>query len=280
MTVSDTSARPLGVFDSGVGGLTVLKELQRALPNEDFVYLGDTGRVPYGNKPPEMVAEFAREISWALVERGVKGIVVACNTAASAGGLPELEKALPVPIWGVIEPGVQAAVKRSRGGCVGVLGTEATVRSRAYQGRLEEAGVETWAKACPLFVPIVEEGISDTEIAELVARHYLEKRPELELLILGCTHYPALKGILQKVLGESVMLVDSAEEVAATVAADVARRGLAAVRERPGLVHHLVTGDLESYLHTAEALAGPKGTSERLSYPLSRLDRALSHLAG
>jgi glutamate racemase len=263
------------VFDSGVGGLTVLRELKRSLPREDFLYLGDTARIPYGSKPTEMVREFAREISWALVERGVKGVVVACNTASSAGNLPELAASLPVPVWGVIEPGVRAAIGRSRGGCVGVLGTEGTIRSRAYQRLLEDAGLRTWAKACPLFVPMVEEGISDTEIAELVARHYLSGRPELEVLILGCTHYPALKTTLQQVLGAGVALVDSAEETASAVAADVSALGLAASRDRPGRVHHLVTGDLDSYLHTAKMLGGPNGSSERLTFPLSRLDRSL-----
>jgi glutamate racemase len=280
LDVSDPNPSPLGVFDSGVGGLTVLRELLRSLPNEDFLYLGDTARLPYGSKPPEMVRDFAVEIAWALVERGVKGIVVACNTAASAGSLPELAASLPVPVWGVIEPGVRAAIARSRGGCVGVLGTETTIRSSAYQSRLEAAGLDTWAKACPLFVPIVEEGISDTEIAELVARHYLGDRPELDVLILGCTHYPALKGTLEQVLGEGVELVDSAQETAATVASDLAALGLAVSRERPGHVHHLVTGDLGSYLHTASVIGGPTGTAERLGYPLSRLDRTLSDLVG
>jgi glutamate racemase len=278
--VSEAPTSPLGVFDSGVGGLTVLRELQRSLPSEDFLYLGDTARLPYGSKPPEMVREFAREIAWALVERGVKGIVVACNTAASAGSLAELAASLPVPVWGVIDPGVRAAVARSTGGCVGVLGTETTIRSRAYQSRLEAAGLTTWAKACPLFVPIVEEGVSDTEIAELVARHYLGDRPELDVLILGCTHYPALKGTLQQVLGDGVTLVDSAEETAATVAADLVSLNLARPREGAGTIHHLITGDVGSYLHTASVIGGPLGTSERLTYPLSRLDRTLTNLVG
>lgn len=283
--MSSDSNSPLGVFDSGVGGLTVLRELQRSLPHEDFLYLGDTGRVPYGSKPPEMVREFAREICWALVERGVKGIVVACNTAASSGNLPELAASLPVPVWSVIEPGVRAAVRRSTGGRVGILGTEGTIRSGAYQALLKAAGIPTWAKACPLFVPIVEEGVSDTEIAELVARHYLAGRPPIEALILGCTHYPALKNTLQHLLGESVTLVDSARETAAVVAADLVSRRNTALRPRAGRVHHLVTGDLESFLHTSALLGGPTGSAERLSYPLAAPDHkgpdgALAALAG
>ncbi|MEX2534333.1 MAG: glutamate racemase [Trueperaceae bacterium] len=271
------SSSPLGVFDSGVGGLTVLRELQRSLPHEDYLYLGDTARVPYGSKPPEMVREFAHEISWSLIDRGVKGIVIACNTA-SAASLPDLADSLPIPVWGVIEPGVRAAARHAANGRVGVLGTVSTVRSRAYQCRLEAAGIATWAKACPLFVPIVEEGISDTDIADLVARHYLGGRPELSAVILGCTHYPALKGTLQTVLGDSVTLVDSAEETARAVAADLTALGLAATRDRSGRIHHLVTGDLDSYLHTARVLDGPLGTAERLTFPLRRSERVLSKL--
>lgn len=275
----DRRDSPLGVFDSGVGGLTVLGELKRSLPHEDFLYLGDTARVPYGSKPPEMVREFAREIAWALIDRGVKGIVIACNTA-SATSLPELADSLPVPVWGVIEPGVRAAASYVGSGRVGVLGTVSTIRSRAYQSRLEEQGIETWAKACPLFVPIVEEGVSDTAIAELVARHYLGERPQLEVVILGCTHYPVLKTTLQAVLGDGVRLVDSAQETAATVAADLDQWGMGAKSERVGTIRHLVTGDLDSYLHTARVLGGPEGSAERLPLPLGRLDRALSDVVG
>ncbi|NLG09871.1 MAG: glutamate racemase [Deinococcales bacterium] len=257
------ASAPLGVFDSGVGGLTVLKELRRALPHESFVYLGDTARVPYGPKPPEMVRGFATEIAHALLGRGVKGIVIACNTA-SAAALPELADRLPVPTWGVVEPGVAAALGRAPGGRIGVLGTQGTVASRVYQDRLERAGAITWARACPLFVPIVEEGVSDTAIARLVASHYLEGRPPLDAVILGCTHYPALKGVLAEVLGEGVTLIDSAEAVAAVVARDLRRLGLLAPAGGRAGVRYLVTGDVPSFLHAAEVLGGPAGTYEQL----------------
>lgn len=268
--VTAPATLPLGVFDSGVGGLTVLSALQRALPHEDFIYLGDTARLPYGGKPLDMVRGFAEEISDALVARGVKGIVVACNTA-SAAALPGLAARLAVPVWGVVEPGVKAAVKAAGGGRVAVLATQATIRSRAYQSRLEAAGLATWAKACPLFVPIVEEGVSDTAIARLVAKHYLDARPLLSAVILGCTHYPILKPILREVLGPEVVLVDSAEETAAVVAGELLRLGLATAALQnsgngPGKVQHLVSGDLSSYVHTARGMGGPAGSVERISF--------------
>lgn len=259
----ELATQPLGVFDSGVGGLTVLSALHRVLPNESLLYLGDTARVPYGSKPMDMVRGFARQISHALLARGVKGIVVACNTA-SAASLPALADELPVPVWGVVDPGVRAALEATRSGRIGVLGTVGTIQARVYQDRLEAAGVTTWGKACPLFVPIVEEGISDSDIATLVAEHYLAPRPALDTVILGCTHYPALKATLQAVLGDGVTLVDSAESTAAVVARDLRSMGLAAPAGSAGGVRHLVTGDVETYLHTATILGGPLGPAERI----------------
>ena len=258
---SPSPEAPLGVFDSGVGGLTVLSALVRQLPAEDFIYLGDTARVPYGSKPLEMVRDFAAEISLALMARGVKGIVIACNTA-SAASLPALAADLSVPVWGVIEPGVAATLRAAPGGHIGVLGTVGTLKTGAYQRGLEAGGSTVWTRACPLFVPIVEEGVSDTAIAKLVAQHYLADAPALDAVILGCTHYPALKPILHEVLG-TTPLVDSAEATAAYVAADIAALGLGCSRTTPGRVEHLVTGDLSSYRHTAAILGGPAGTMLR-----------------
>jgi glutamate racemase len=260
--MSSLASAPLGVFDSGVGGLTVLKSLVEKLPHENFIYLGDTARVPYGSKPLEMVRGFAKEISLELISRGVKGIVIACNTASSAS-LPALADELPVPVWGVVEPGVEAAKKASKGH-VGVLATPGTVKTRAYQSRLEKAGLTVWAKACPLFVPIVEEGISDGQIAELVAEHYLSDRPDLDTVILGCTHYPALKHILHLVLGDEVTLVDSAEETANVVTKELAATQLLNTNKKKGSIHHLVSGDVASYEHTAKMLGGPEGIIERI----------------
>src|SRR5215471_17781098 len=158
---------PIGVFDSGVGGLTVLQALRRSMPQRDFIYLGDTARVPYGRKPPEMVAGFANQIADFLCAQGVDGLVVACNTA-SAWALPELAERCPVPVWGVVNAGVEAVTQASRSGRVGVLGTKGTIASGAYQRALQARGVEVWARACPMLVHIVEEGLTDSPEADLL----------------------------------------------------------------------------------------------------------------
>jgi glutamate racemase len=263
------STAPIGVFDSGVGGLTVLAALVRRLPDEDFVYLGDTARVPYGSKPAATVRGFAFELAGELVARGVKAVVVACNTASTAS-LPDLAEAAPVPVWGVVEPGVAAALAVHRGGRVGVVGTSGTIAAGSYQARLAAHGVDVWARACPLFVPIVEEGVADGAIAALVARHYLAERPDdLRTLILGCTHYPPLAATLRAVLGTDVALVDSAAATADAVAGALARHGLARPPSSgPGRVAHLVTGDVANYRHVAAMLGGPSGSVDHLPLPL------------
>ena len=194
------------------------------MPHDDFIYLGDTARVPYGRKPPEMVLEFAREIAGFLCAQGVEGLVVACNTA-SAVALSTLEKRCPVPVWGVIDPGVSAATRTTRNGCVGVIGTKGTIGSGAYQRRLEARGMRVWAQACPMLVHAVEEGLADSAEAELLVRHYLGGRPEIDTLILGCTHYPLLRAAIQRVVGDSVMLVDSAEATADVVSGSLTQAG-------------------------------------------------------
>ena len=223
------SRHAIGVFDSGVGGLTVLKALRRAMPCRDFLYLGDTARVPYGRKPAAMVREFAREITGFLESRGAEAIVVACNTA-TAVALPDLQREYRLPIWGVIEPGVEAAVRATKSGHVGVIGTRGTIRSGAYQQRLEARGMTVWARACPLFVHLVEEDLADSPEAELIARYYLLDRPgladhpEIDTLILGCTHYPLLAPVLAKVLGPRIQLVESASVAAESVRNTFGRR--------------------------------------------------------
>jgi glutamate racemase len=244
----------IGVFDSGVGGLTVLQALRRRMPEQDFIYVGDTARVPYGRKPREMVEQFAREIAGFLVRQDVLGIVVACNTA-SAAALPQLANDLPVPVWGVIDPGVEAARRLAPSGKVGVIATAGTIRAGAYQRKLEALGLNVWAKACPLFVHLVEEGLAESPEAELLARFYLSDRPGLEALVLACTHYPLLKGVLRRVLGEGVHLVDSAEVTAEAVGSILGGEA----NGRPGKIVHYVTGDVLAYRHTAHVIGGVDG---------------------
>ena len=197
MTLQPPLRRAIGVFDSGVGGLTVLEALRRRMPHRDFVYLGDTARVPYGRKPPEMVVDFANGIAEFLCGLGVEGLVVACNTA-SAVALPGLAERCPVPVWGVIDPGVEAATRATRGGTVGVIGTKATIGSGAYQRRLQAHGLETWAQACPMLVHVVEEGLADSSEAEILVRHYLDGRPEIDALIRHHGRKRCVHGILQR----------------------------------------------------------------------------------
>lgn len=209
--------RPIGVFDSGIGGLTVLKELLDHLPTESFVYFGDTARVPYGTKSGDTVRRFSRENVRLLLDRGVKSIVVACNTA-SAEALPMLQREFSVPIVGVIEPGVRAAAASSKSGRIGVIGTAATIRSGAYQagiGQLRD-DADVTAAPCPLFVPLAEEGWVDHPVTEMVAREYLQqfRARDIDSLVLGCTHYPLLKPVIGRVMGPPVGLVDSAVETA------------------------------------------------------------------
>lgn len=244
---------PLGVFDSGVGGLTVLKVLRQMLPDQDFIYLGDTARVPYGRKPREMVENFAYGISHFLERCGVEGVVMACNTAASAA-LPRLRDELNVPLWDVIAPGVEAARRITQSGQVGVIATKGTIQNRAYQSRLEALGLSAWGQACPMFVPLVEENLIDSVEAELMARYYLQDHPPMDTLILGCTHYPMLKAVISRAVGENVQLVDSAEVTAEQVSREFKPRTAG-----KGRVLHFVTGDPLAYEHTAKVIGGVDG---------------------
>lgn len=221
--------RAIGIFDSGVGGLTVLRELRRQLPLEELVYLGDTARVPYGTKSPQTVARYAREAARFLVGQRVKLLVVACNTA-SAVALEDLATIHRLPVVGVIDPGARRALSVSRSGRIGVIGTEGTIRSRAYERalRAERGDVEVHVAACPLFVPLAEEGWAEHPVAHMAAAEYLAPllRQGIDTLVLGCTHYPLLKRTLQEVAGPDVALIDSAEETAKTVAALLAAQGI------------------------------------------------------
>ncbi|MGH7793850.1 MAG: glutamate racemase [Candidatus Binatia bacterium] len=222
--------RAIGVFDSGIGGLTVLHRIIEALPSENTVYLGDTARSPYGTKSVDTVLRYSFENSEFLVEKGVKIVVVACNTS-TAIALEPLRNKLAIPVVGVIGPGVRRAIASTKNKRVGVIGTEATIQSGAYTHALKaaQASVEVYSRACPLFVPLVEEGWTDNQVVEMTVRAYLEslKQSGIDTLILGCTHYPLLKKAIRKFLGSGVRLVDSAEETAKEVEAMLKRASLA-----------------------------------------------------
>lgn len=233
--------RPIGVFDSGIGGLTVLSALCCRLPEERFVYLGDTARLPYGTKSGETVTRYALRAAQFLAGEGIKMLVVACNTA-SAAALPTLERELSVPVIGVVEPGARAAVARGAG-AIGLIGTESTVASGAYQRAIQALGGTSIvrARACPLFVPLAEEGWFDHPVTRAVASIYLgEFCGTVDTLILGCTHYPLLKSAIAGAVGGGVVLVDSAVAVAEGVAARLRADGTA-VEGGDGQVRLLVT---------------------------------------
>ena len=220
MPMIDDRNNPIGVFDSGLGGLTVVKELLRQLPNEAVVYFGDTARVPYGTKSQESIVRFSRENVSVLLKHKVKMVVVACNTASSLA-LSNLRETFSVPIIGVIKPGAQKAVQITRNKRIGIIATCATINSEAYTREIKRLSptISVNTQACPLFVPLVEEGWFDTKVTSAVAQEYLEKMKKMKIdtLILGCTHYPLLKPVLTKIMGKDVVLVDSAQEVAQEV---------------------------------------------------------------
>lgn len=222
---------PIGIFDSGIGGLTVTRAIYETLPRESTVYFGDTARVPYGPKSPETVRRYSLEILDWLLEQGVKAVVVACNTS-TAHALDALREASPVPVIGVIEPGAAAAARATRGGPIGVIGTVGTVASGAYARAIQalHPGADVRQVACPLFVPLVEEGWFDHPATELVAREYLAPfiAAQVDVLVLGCTHYPLLKPLLARVMGPSVALIDSADETALETRRVLKETGLAA----------------------------------------------------
>jgi glutamate racemase len=212
-----SNSAPIGVFDSGMGGLTVVRELMNQLPNESIIYFGDTARVPYGPKSPDTVLRYSREITSYLKDEGVKALVIACNTA-TAHALPALRREFDIPIVGVIEPGARAAAAVTKSKKVGVIGTAGTIRSRAYEKEIKKLlpDVELTAQACALFVPLVEEGWVDTEPTRAIARNYLAPfvSAEVDTLVLGCTHYPLMKTVIGNVVGRDVRLIDSAHETA------------------------------------------------------------------
>jgi glutamate racemase len=230
-----TDSRPIGIFDSGIGGLTVAAEVRRQLPNESFIYLGDTARLPYGPKSPETVRRYAREILDWLLPQSVKAVVVACNTV-TAHAIDDLRLAAgQTPVIGVIEPGSRAAADATSNGRVGVIGTAGTIASGAYRRALlaRQSDLQVSEQACPLLVPFVEEGWFTHPAARLVAEEYLAplRAAQVDTLVLGCTHYPLLKPLIADVMGSDVVLIDSAQETAAELGRVLRDLGIDA---RPG----------------------------------------------
>ena len=216
----DESSRPIGVFDSGVGGLTVVKELNRLLPNERIIYFGDTGRVPYGNKSKETIIHYSLQVAYFLMKKKIKMLVVACNTASSVS-LPTLKRHFHIPITGVIEPGAKAALEAASSKNVGVIGTLGTIKSNSYKKALKKINRKTNViqSPCPLFVHLAEDGWNKNKIAQMISDEYLKtfKGKKIDSLILGCTHYPLLKDVIQKSAGKNVELIDSGKETAKEV---------------------------------------------------------------
>ncbi len=247
--------KPIGVFDSGIGGLTVLKEIVKEMPSEGTIYLGDTARVPYGIRSPETVIRYSLENTRFLFSKDIKLLVVACNTASSVS-IDKIKNVVPIPIIGVIEPGAKASVKTTKNKKIGIIGTEATVRSNAYTRLIKaiDISIEVSGFPCPLFVPLVEEGWTEGEIATLIAEKYLReiKHKGIDTLVLGCTHYPLLKKVISEVMGEGVSLIDSAVEVAKEVRTILETSGLIHEQKAKPVRDFYVTDSPDRFLKVGE----------------------------
>ncbi|HPX93923.1 MAG TPA: glutamate racemase [Bacillota bacterium] len=248
---------PIGVFDSGIGGLTVLKELQRSFPGEHLIYVGDLARSPYGSKSAETIRHYAGQITRYLLSRQVKLIVVACNTASAAAGATVRQLAAPVPVLEVVELGAEAALDAvGGGGRIGILATSTTVESGIYSDKIRalssSKGIPVpriMQKACPLFVPLVEEGIWEGDLADQIARHYLEEMSvfQPEAVILGCTHYPLLKGAIAKSLPAGTLLIESAPAVVRAAGKILDKSGMRSLKTKDALTEYYVSDSVEAF---------------------------------
>jgi glutamate racemase len=240
----------IGIFDSGVGGLTVLKEIRALIPQEDLIYLGDTARVPYGGRSAQTITRYALECALFLLTKGIKLLVIACNVS-SAYALPIIKKRFPIPVIGVIEPGIREAVSVTKSKRIGVIGTKGTIRSNVYERELKKIDPEivVISKACPLFVPIVEEGLEKEEIAYEIAEKYLRevKEANVDTLVLGCTHYPVLKDVIHSVMGPDVRIVHSGKETAKAVKEFLEKENLTTTKKK-GKETYFVTDSPESFI--------------------------------
>jgi glutamate racemase len=247
-------SQPIGVFDSGIGGLTVVKALRELLPNEHIFYVGDTARVPYGNKSAETVERYSLELADMLMREKAKVIVVACNTVSSVA-IPKLRTHVTVPVIGVIEPGAQAAIAITRNRHVGVIGTRATIRSGAYENALRALNVHVRvsSQACPLLVPLIEEGLLNDKLTDQAIARYLDPMiaDGIDTLVLGCTHYPLLSNAISSALGKNIKLVDSAQNCATAVRNLLDRQSLRAPSNRSGELHVVLTDAADSFLSVA-----------------------------
>ncbi len=252
---------PIGVFDSGIGGLTVAKELIKTLPGEDIIYLGDTARVPYGTKSGRTVIAYSRSNTEFLISKGIKLLVVACNTASSVS-IPSLRAEFDIPVLGVIEPGAKKAVEVTNKDKIGVIGTPSTINSSAYTKAIENLNpdIEVISKACPLFVPLADEGWVEGEIVERIAEEYLNpiKDTGIDVLVLGCTHYPLLKNTIQKIVGDEITLVDSAEETASQIKQILVKKGLLNDSKTPSERDFYLTDVSDTFISVAGRFLGEK----------------------
>lgn len=257
MKASNEKKNPIGVFDSGVGGLTVAREIMELLPKEDVIYFGDTARVPYGNKSKDTIVRFSKQIVRFLQTKEVKGIVVACNTA-SALALPTLEKEFSIPIIGVIEAGAKAAASASVTGKIGVIGTEATIQSKTYEREIRRhlPLAEVMGIPCPLFVPLVEEGLQDHRITEEVIAYYLAplKESQIDTLILGCTHYPMLEAAICKYFEGKIQIVNPAYETAKQLKETLREQGLENTEDEEAGYEFYVSDAAQKFTRLAESI--------------------------
>ncbi|MFL6528658.1 MAG: glutamate racemase [Chthoniobacterales bacterium] len=247
--------QPIGVFDSGIGGLTVVAAIRTLLPNESIFYIGDTARVPYGNKSPATVERYSIEIGSRLAEAGCKAVVVACNSAASVA-VPRMQAELPVPVLGVIDPGARAAIHATRNDHIGVIGTRATIKAGAYEKAIRalRPNATVTGRACPLLVPLIEEGRLDGSITDAVIREYLAPMLAggIDTLVLGCTHYPLARSAIERVAGPGVTLVDSAENTARALQQLLIAEGVSAASKAVGTLRVALTDMPDHFLRVAE----------------------------
>lgn len=253
--------RPIGIFDSGIGGLTVAKSVFNLLPNEDVIYIGDTARLPYGTKSKETVILYSIESLKFLLSKKVKMVIVACNTASSVA-VPFLQKISKIPIIGVIAPGAKAAIEKTHNSRIGVIGTNGTIKSKSYIKEIKrnKKDVEIYSQPCSLFVQLAEDGWTDNEIALLTAQKYLQplKEKNVDTLILGCTHYPILKNTIRKAIGDKISMIDSGEETAKEVVNILRKENLLSLRKRKGEHKFFFTDLPDNYRVIIERFLGRK----------------------